>query len=115
MEANFSFDKEARSRFFVVCRAEKRLVGEYDCPAMISFHYVNAFEEADGASVHVDLCRYEHDSTLAAFYLDKLRAGETSSLSPVEIVRYTLTWVGPSAGVGNVVRGFANERSLGAH
>lgn len=114
MEPNLSFNNERRSRFYVVSRKEKRLVGEFDCPAMTSFHYVNAFEEADGSAVHVDLSRHQQAGTLGAFYLYKIRAGVTPNLSPVEIVRFSLNGLDASTGADDAVKGVAEERDLGA-
>lgn len=113
---HLNFDANEPTRFYVVSRTQKRVVAEYECPSFASFHHVNAFEEADGTAVHVDVCRYERPDVIEQFYLRNLRERPASWFSPVVPVRYSLRGLDAAAKPDTpVVRGIADARGLCAH
>lgn len=116
MEPNIRFDETARSKFYVVSRGGDGLVAEYDCPAMVAFHYVNAFETGDGDEVVVDTCRYGKSTTLERFYLDELMAGSAGEPAKdnIELVRYALVGLEARQKDG-LLKGVAEERDIGRH
>ncbi|CDF36963.1 unnamed protein product [Chondrus crispus] len=80
------FHKDKPARFFVVSRAQKRFVAEYNAPAFYCFHTINAFERDD--AIHIDLCKYDDAEVLNDFLLDHLR--NASRFSPSSVVRFSL-------------------------
>lgn len=87
--ASLSFDAAARTKFVVISRAERRVVGEYDGPAFFAFHIINAFE--DGDDVHIDLCQYDDASVIEELTLDHLFS--SSDVSPSRVARFSLDGV----------------------
>jgi carotenoid cleavage dioxygenase-like enzyme len=49
-------------------------VRTFTAPAFFTFHYVNAFESADGQSLHLDMGMYDGPEVMNDLYLDRLAA-----------------------------------------
>lgn len=74
-------------------------VKTYDAPPFFSFHSCNAFESADGASLHVDLSVYENPDILNELQLEQLRAVPGGNVSPSALRRLTIPLGAPAGSV----------------
>jgi beta,beta-carotene 9',10'-dioxygenase len=84
---NFQWKPERGARFFVMEKADGRIVNTYQSEAFFAFHHINAFERED--SVIVDIAALSDASTIDAFSLKNL-TGPEPAVSWPRLTRYTL-------------------------
>lgn len=84
------FDESKKTDFFIISREKKQVVAKYEAQAFAAFHYVNAFEEEETDTLHVDVCKYDRADILEQFYLRELRSRNADYFTPVHPVRYTM-------------------------
>lgn len=59
-------------------------VTQFDAPPYFTFHYINSFETADGASLCFDFSRFEDPDFMNRLMLDNLRGNKRPiAASPV--------------------------------
>lgn len=86
---NFQWKPERGARFFVMDKADGRIVSTYQSEAFFAFHHINAFERED--SVIVDIAALSDASTIDAFYLKNMTGPELAvPFSWPKFTRYTL-------------------------
>jgi beta,beta-carotene 9',10'-dioxygenase len=84
---NYRWKPERGTRFFVFDRATGKLRRRFRGDACFAFHHVNAYE--DGDRVVVDMCAFEDDEIIRAFYLAALRSGDGTLPAP-KLTRFEL-------------------------
>lgn len=97
LEPSLGFDYSKKTEFFIISRAQRRVVATYETEPFASFHYVNAFEDPSEDTLHIDVCRYDRADILEQFYLRNLRTRPADWFTPVRPVRYSLPGVRAAA------------------
>lgn len=82
---NYRWEPQRGVNFTLVHKRDGS-IKRWQAAAFFAFHHINAFEEGD--DVVVDLCALPDHSTIAAFYLDQMRAG--APIPPAQFRRYRL-------------------------
>lgn len=87
-----SWDKDAKTNFYVISRKEQRVVAKYSSEAFWCFHTVNAFEDKVSGDVHIDLCHYKSAAIVHDLTIEKIRSGaaQSDSENSPSVHRYTL-------------------------
>ncbi|TVU20568.1 hypothetical protein EJB05_36782, partial [Eragrostis curvula] len=82
----FEWRPEGGSYMHVVCKASGKTVASVEVPPFVTFHYINAYEEAgaDGreAEVVVDCCEHNADTSI----LDRLRLDNLRSFAGDDVL-----------------------------
>ncbi|EIE20145.1 carotenoid oxygenase [Coccomyxa subellipsoidea C-169] len=71
-------------------------VTQFDAPPYFTFHYINSFETADGASLCFDFSRFEDPDFMNRLMLDNLR-GNKRPIAASPVVRITVPLDGSSS------------------
>jgi beta,beta-carotene 9',10'-dioxygenase len=68
---NFRWKPERGTKFTIVSRSKRKIVGSYITDPFFAFHHVNAFEIDD--KIVLDIITYQNDDIIRSLYLDVLR------------------------------------------
>ena len=71
---NYAWEPDRGTRIFLIDRDSGEATGPIVTDPMFAFHFVNAYEDADGTIV-ADLSAFEDASIVERLYLDRLRSG----------------------------------------
>jgi carotenoid cleavage dioxygenase-like enzyme len=82
---NYRWEAQRGVNFILVNKRDGS-VKRWHADAFFAFHHINAFEEQE--DVLVDICALPDHSTITAFYLDQMRAG--NPIPPAQFRRYRL-------------------------
>jgi carlactone synthase/all-trans-10'-apo-beta-carotenal 13,14-cleaving dioxygenase len=70
----FDWKPQHGSRIHLVpLNGDNNQIKSFDAPAYFTFHYLNAFETADGKSVCFDFANFETPDVMAGLYLEEMR------------------------------------------
>jgi carotenoid cleavage dioxygenase-like enzyme len=83
---NYRWQPERGTKFTLVNKRDGS-TQQWQADAFFAFHHINAFEQQ--GDVLIDICALSDHSTIAAFYLDQMRAG--NPIPPAQFRRYRLT------------------------
>jgi carotenoid cleavage dioxygenase-like enzyme len=83
---NYRWQPERGTKFTLIDKRDGS-TKSWQADAFFAFHHINAFEQQ--GDVLIDICALQDHSTVAAFYLDQMRAG--TPIPPAQFRRYRLT------------------------
>jgi carotenoid cleavage dioxygenase-like enzyme len=72
---NYRWRPELGTRFVVIRLSDGSIRGTYRAEPFFAFHHINSY--AEGGELVVDACSYRDSGVIDAFYLNRLRAGES--------------------------------------
>lgn len=117
VEEAMSYRAEEPTVFYVISRAERRVVRRYTAPAMFTFHNVNAYDSGgDVDDIVIDLVNYDSMEFVHLVHMDKLRR-KLEDWKPFErskLVRYTLRGVNAPPSSAGATRAAAGEAAKAA-